>query len=645
MPERISRAVIAVLLFSFSLGLGGELAAQDKATGSRDRGNGFVDHGVAVAVCRARGVAATVDKDGKPVILIWLGDHRGARGLLMLDAITGQGVTYPVPTPEGDSPYAIVLSKKNKFYALYENCFLEFDPISRSFTFVGKDAGGMAMSMTEDSQGVIWAANYPGCNLVSFNPATRQMVNHGPINKENWPQYPSCVAVDKSGWVYVGIGETSTQIVAFNPQTREIRPLAKKEERKTGMGIVFLGADGVVYGNPSGDGAWYALSEGKATPTQKPTVAHAALKQGDQETVLTDFPDGRRIQAIDVPEKWVEIREPDGAVRRLTFDYASDGAYIASIALGPDGRIYGGSGHPLRVFAYDPVTDRFTHHGWRNENGHWNALAVQRGRLFGGMYYGGYLFDYDVTRPWNDATQGETNPKVIASGGGDVTRPHALLAHPDGHHLIMAGTPAYGYTGGGMLIYDLDTGKSEILDHKAIVPELSTLALDALDGGKVLVGGTTINPGTGGEAHATQAELYLMDFATRKVTFHAPIVPGAQEIRDVKVGPDGLVYGVATGPTFFAFDPKTLKVVHQEKMAQYGKLSGGQGPRTLLFGPDGKLYVYFTKAIVRIEPGTFKREFLAAPPVLIDTAIALREGRLYFESGGHLWSWKVPDLK
>jgi streptogramin lyase len=627
--------------------------AQEIPRKSQDRGQGFVEHGVAGPVSESRGMASTLDGNGKPVILVWLYDHRGCHSLLMLDGDTAKATTYDVPVPNGDAPYAFLLSSKNRFYACFADHFLEFDPVRRAFTFVGKGAGGPAMALTEDPQGLVWAANYPDGGLTSFNPVTRQMVNYGSLNKENWPQYPN-LAIDKSGWVYLGIGNVKSQIVAFNPKTRETRPLVKEAERKPGPGIVFLGADSVVYGQSSPNGPWYVFSEGKAEPAQKPTVGHSAVKTaGWSSAILSPFPDGRKIKAIDVQDKWMDLEEKDGTVRRLTFDYPSEGAEIMSLVLGPDGKIYGATGQPLRVFAYDPVADTFTNHGWRGENGHWNAMTVARGHVFGALYGGGYLFDYDITQPWNDAAQGETNPKIPANGSAAIGRPHALLTHPDGRHLIMTGTPGYGRTGGGMMIYDLDAKKAELLTHEQLIPDQSTVALEPIGDGAVLVGGTTIGAGTGGELHAKSGELYLMDFATRKITFHAPIVPGAWEIRDFTVGPDGLVYGLAAGgaygsnadPVYFVFDPKTQKVVHQEKPTGCGELTGGQGPRVTLLGPDGKIYAYFSKAIVRIEPGTFKLERLAVPPVTISVGIVLREGRLYFGSESRLWSWKVPGLK
>ncbi len=73
---------------------------------SVDLGNGFQLHGVATPVSNHRGTVATVDGDGRNVVLVWLFDYRGGYALLLIDAETGKSEEFPVPFPPGgDCPY------------------------------------------------------------------------------------------------------------------------------------------------------------------------------------------------------------------------------------------------------------------------------------------------------------------------------------------------------------------------------------------------------------------------------------------------------------------------------------------------------------------------------------------------------------
>ncbi|HJN18311.1 MAG TPA: hypothetical protein QGH10_22610, partial [Armatimonadota bacterium] len=254
------------------------------------------------------------------------------------------------------------------------------------------------------------------------------------------------------------------------------------------------------------------------------------------------------------------------------------------------------------------------------------------------------LYEYDVNRPWADRDEEDPNPRDLGQGNPHIGRPHALLAHPDGRHLIMGGTPGYGLTGGGLFIYDLEERSGVVLSEDDLLPEHSTNCLVALPDGN-LVGGTTTMPGTGGETLAEEAELYVFDFAERKVAWREAILPGRSRIMDLLVAPDGLVYGLAVDSTFFVFDPVRREVIHQEPLKTYGSLAGAQAPRVMALGPDGNIYALFNTAIVRIEPGTFEHEKLADTPAPAVAGIALVGGRLYFCSNAELWSYGVPGLE
>ena len=120
----------------------------------------------------------------------------------------------------------------------------------------------------------------------------------------------------------------------------------------------------------------------------------------------------------------------------------------------------------------------------------------------------------------------------------------------------------------------------------------------ALPDGKLL-GGTTTSPGTGGQRKAQQAELYLLDQATKRIEWHAPVFPGVQDYTDLCLGPDGLVLGFADRTVFFVFDPASHKVVHQESIArEFAATLSQQGPRVFVRGPGGEIYVLFVSSLL-----------------------------------------------
>ncbi|NQU75620.1 MAG: hypothetical protein HQ546_04795 [Planctomycetes bacterium] len=170
---------------------------------TRDLGNGFRDHGVAAPVARSRGAAATVDGDGNNVILVYLSDHRACMSLLTIDARTGESRQVDVPPHNRDSPFAVILSSKNHFLTHFGTTFMDFDPASGTFAFHGKTKDRVAMSMTEDHRGIVWAATYPKSHVVSYDPVSGDLTDHGSLNQEKWPQYPRSMAVGRDGWVYI----------------------------------------------------------------------------------------------------------------------------------------------------------------------------------------------------------------------------------------------------------------------------------------------------------------------------------------------------------------------------------------------------------------------------------------------------------
>jgi len=615
---------------------------------TEDLGDGFRHHGVCTPVSNHRGTVATVDADGKNVVLVWLFDHRGGYALLLIDALSGKSEEFPVPFPPGgDCPYASILSSRNRFYTHFNSHFVEFDPLKREFTFFHRTVPQMAMGMTEDDQGRIWSVTYPGSGAASYDPGTGIFKDYGHVHKENWAQYQRYVATDDSGWVYFGLGNTASQIIVLDPKTGQAVPVLPEEERGKGNAYVYRDQNGKVYGQSlrSDDLPWYELYRGewkKMGEAEKPKMDSKPIITSHQGLFHGLFPDGSSLESCDLVERILVVKGPGPEEERtqLSFDYSSEGAHVMGVATAPNGTICGGTAFPMRFFSYDPDMDAWIN---RASYGQWNTVAKQGDRFFVGGYGGGFLLEWDPSREWvpTEKNKDGCNPLYLTECAPDINRPHALLAHPDGKTLVLAGTPGYGYTGGGLLFWDRQTGERVLLSHAQVLAEHSTHALLALPGGKLL-GGTTTSAGTGGEKKADVAELFILDMETKELDWHEALLPEVQGYTDLWLAPKGKVYGFADRRHFFVFDPAVRKIVYSKNTEpEFGLTTSQQGPRVFVEGQDGTVYILFVRGIARMEDA-YEISMMAKSPVPIGPGGDFLKGRIYFASGSHLYSYEIP---
>ncbi|MBI3947921.1 MAG: hypothetical protein HY321_18535 [Armatimonadetes bacterium] len=637
--SRLIAATSAPLLLGVPLGC---------SAATEDLGDGFLHHGVAVPVSSPRGIIATVDGQGRNVVLLWLFDQRGGYGLLMLDAETGKSEEFPMPFPSGGyCVYSSVLSSDNKLYTFYNRHFTEFDPVKRAFTFTQRTAEGrVALSMTEDDNGVIWTATNPRSDVVSFNPKTRELREYPEVNRESWPQSQSSIAADDAGWVYFGVGNAAAQIVAFDPRTGTGKGMLPEDERVTGTGTVYRDLDGRVYGRIgySTEDGWYRFYRGQGEKIGKhPVIRRKPIITANQGLFHRDFPDGKRIKTCDLVERLLVIEDPkSGETKEHHFDYASEGAPIMSVAAAPDGTVCGATAAPMHFFRYDPKRDELVNRPCYRQ---WNTLARQGDRFFAGCYSRGSLLEWDPSQPWVATEPGNpnSNPLLLTECAPTIIRPSQLLAHPDGKTLVLTGITGYGRVGAGLLFWDRETRTPMALQHTDVLANHATVGIAALPGGKLL-GGTGIDPKAPGENMPQVAELYLMDMATKRVEWREAVLPGVIAYRELLAAPDGLVYGIIVPARFFVFDPAQRKVIHEEDLGPaFGAAVGQQGSRAFVVGPDKTVYVLLAKGIVRVEPGTFRATMVAPSPVPIATGGDILDGRIYFASTSHLYSYRLPE--
>jgi hypothetical protein len=609
----------------------------------------FADHGIAAKASESRGVLAVRDQSGTPLIVAIAQDQygTGARcSLLVIDAKTGKTQQYWFQKPDqstGDA-YSVMRTPEGKIYTGFNDTFVEFDLEKREWTYNSK-IDGFPMAFTRTPDGNVYFGTFSTSWLYRFNPATRVLDKLIQLDPEQ--KYPTYLEAGPDGWVYAGIGTARANIVAYNPQTGERKQLLDEATRKAGTSYVFASTDGNLYAREfsADSGRLLRLSGGTAAPVEgnppnPRRLQVGAINWGNQ---LRAFPDGGEIVSFSVADKSAEVFL-DGKKERITFDYESNGAGIITLITGPDNKLYGSTRHPMHLFTWDPTKSTLVDNGGipAVAGGNFGAFGVNGKYLVGDTYSFGELYEYDTSQPWNAPLLGASvNPRVIGKFG-EVSRPRASVTLPNGDILI-SGFPAYGFTGGGLVTYDAKTRETRVKPAAELIPNQSTVAMEMLND-QTVVGGTSIETPGGGAILAKEAELYLMDAATQKVTFRIVPVPGARTIADVHVAPDGKVYGLTDMVKFFVFDPQTKKVIYTADWLTDTKWSQPFNPGNALWNaPNGRVGALFPKVMLEVQPDYSIRKLADMPEGTGAGAVVLNN-RLYFGTGSHLQSVGLSEL-
>jgi hypothetical protein len=91
---------------------------------------------------------------------------------------------------------------------------------------------------------------------------------------------------------------------------------------------------------------------------------------------------------------------------------------------------------------------------------------------------------------------------------------------------------------------------------------------------------------------------------------------------------------LAQGGTLFALDLQSGEVVHTVDLSEYEVERG-------LLAHEGSIYALLHTAIVRVDPADFSHEVVARPPTPLKVGGPVIDGRLYYTSQAHLWSFDL----
>ena len=76
----------------------------------------------------------------------------------------------------------------------------------------------------------------------------------------------------------------------------------------------------------------------------------------------------------------------------------------------------------------------------------------------------------------------------------------------------------------------------------------------------VLIAGTTIAPGSGGQVLASLAQIYFLNLTTHQIFWNQSLLPGVSYYYELLAAPEtGLIYGITDNNLFFVLDPNSMR--------------------------------------------------------------------------------------
>ncbi len=546
--------------------------------------------------------------------------------LLALNPDTGQFRQFNGPLSSEMGSWGFTVDHENRIYlgSYYNAHLLRFDPKTEKWEDLGQPAGeseSFICKIATAKDGKIWGGTYPSAKLFSYDPKTGVSENFDRMDPEQFYCYPTA---GDDGLIYCAIQFAKMDIVVFNPEMKTKTSLVPEENRKPGRINLVNGKDGKIYVKLSTSDQWFRIKGEKLIEISKSDIPFPQ----------SGLPDGRTFTLID--GNLLQIENPlTKEKKEIPLRYEAAGAYIFVVGTGPDGKVYGSSMLPLRLFVFDPRSESLTNLGRASlANGEVYSMGTLDGRLYLCSYPEARLSVYDPNKPFRFGDNEDANPRDLGPMGGELYRPRAMIAGPHGN-VYIGGYPDYGLLGGAISVYDPKKNEKRVYRHVIQNQSIASLAyIDKLD---LIAAGSSVRGGTGTRAIEKEARLILWDLKEEKKTFETAPLPGVKTILSLAVGVNGMLYGITDNEKIFVFDPEKREV---KRILDLGFKEPGE--ISLQPGPDLRLYGLAKEAIFSIDPRNDQVSLVSKPPVPIHSGMAILGRKIYFGSGANLWEFEIP---
>jgi hypothetical protein len=586
------------------------------------------DLGIPVREAMVWGAYVGPGKSGEmDTIYLSFGQYNAPLFLLAVHPDTGQMQQFKGPLSSEWGSWGYTVDHENRIYlgSYYHAHLLRFDSKTEAWDDLGQPGGegeSFICRITTAPDGKIWGGTYPSAKLFSYDPKTGVSENFGRMDPNQFYCYPTA---GEDGLIYCAIQFEKMDIVVFDPEKKTKTSLIPLEERKPGRMRLVKGKDGKIYSRFLSSDRWYLIEGGERL---------VEISKSDVPFPRSGLPDGRQFSVFDNNILQI-VNSATKEEKKIPLQYEASGAFIFVVGTGPDGRIYGSSMLPLRLFVWDP-RDHFLSNLGRAAQGGGEVYSMgsYEGQLYLGSYPGARLSVYDPKKPLQFGNREGANPRDLGPLGGNQDRPRAMVAGPHGK-VYIGSYPDYGLRGGAISVYDPEKNEKKVYRH--IIPNQSIASLAYIEKLDLIAAGSSVRGGGGTQVIEKEAKLILWEPKEEwKISEIVP-VPGAKTILSLAATVDGMVYGITDNEKVFVFDSERVEVINIFNLGLKEPIE-----TSLQLGPDGRLYGLAREAIFAIDPKDDQVSILAKPSVPIHSGMAMLDRKIYFGSGANLWEFEIP---
>jgi streptogramin lyase len=530
-----------------------------------------------------------------------------------------------VPLPGAAGGWAIVVTPNGDVYlGTYPYAHLyRYSPGTGEVTDLGQPIPGESQiyGLTADADGNVYAGTYPTAHAFKYDPSNGQVTDYGSLDPVQ--QYARSTVYDPDHRkLFVGVSTPNARLLRIDVDTKAVEDITPPGTTAKDFidldyagGRVFANASSrlVVVDAVTGEQLKYTDATTGQQVMDYPIAARGVSAAGpggvyftnntlalthydlDTNTVGPVSPPRTLTRGASIGYGWVtENGVPvlyglAGNYSGGTFRYnPADGTlaqwsspfqYVPSplmheLADPVTGKVFVNVYLNGSTAIYDPATGKSTVTTRQGQVEGWAWDGT--GKMYVGIYPYGRLSLWDPRQP--DST---TNPKELFSlvDSDHQNRPVSVV--PDGNHVYVGTTPAYGEYGGALTVYDVPTGSHTV--YRNLVTDQTIASI--LPAGANVWAGSSIEGGQGTDPKATEAHLIKVDPATGAVLTDIVPVSGAASINELTYGPDGNIWGLADG-IVFVVNPSTGEVVRL--LPVFSAVTGSQDGA--LSWRDGYLY-------------------------------------------------------